>query len=255
MSNPNQTVAITIDHAAGGRLSSLVVHGHELLVGRVDDPLNWGWYPMVPFAGRVRSGLLRFEDTSTQLPPYIGGHAIHGYGFVSPWDVVGENEIRFDFDDPWPWRGSATQVFTLTDQSLTISMRVDAIDRQPVQVGWHPWFRRDIGNGCAAELDFAPDFKFERDETGLPSGERVDPGRGPWDDCFGDLASNPVLRWGDLSLELSSTATEWTVYDEPAHALCVEPQTGPPNQVNDAPHILDGGESMTELFTLTWSRS
>lgn len=253
LSSPGNTASLSVACADGGRVSSLVVHGHELLVERASDPLAWGMYPMVPFAGRVRDGLITFAGQSVQLPVTMGAHAIHGYGFVTPWEVVGDGEIRFDFREPWPWRGSATQHFELTDGSLTITMGVDAIDRQPVQVGWHPWFRRDIGTGHTASLDFDPAAMFARDAVGMPSSERIAPTPGPWDDCFTNLASDPRLSWGDISIELSSSADCWTVYDEPAHAMCVEPQTGPPNQVNDDPHIVEAGEAFSATFTIHWT--
>ena len=216
---------------------------------------------MVPFAGRVRNGqinqLLPTQRLPTLLPPTAGPHATHGYGYASPWEIVGDQasnqrcELRFDFAEPWPWRGSATQRFALTNKSLTITMHIHATDEQPMQLGWHPWFQRDIGNGHSAELDFSPTAMFERDPSGIPTGRRITPPDGPWDDCFTGLETNPVIRWGDLHLELSATATEWTVYDEPEHTLCVEPQTGPPNQINDAPRMIKAGQSMIENFTLT----
>ncbi len=249
--SPNRSISMVVDHVYGGRISSLSIHGHELVVGKTEDPLNWGLYPMVPFAGRVRNGVVNFAGTTTQLPTTAGDHAIHGYGFTSSWDIVAEDEIRFEFASPWSWSGSVTQRFAVTDDAIILTMQIDAVDRQPVQMGWHPWFLRDIGNGHTAELDFTPAVMFERDPAGLPSGNQIAPTPGPWDDCFGELASNPTLRWGDLTLELSSTAAEWTVYDEPAHAICVEPQTGPPNQINDDPQILEPGESTIETFTLT----
>src|SRR3546814_12447429 len=53
-------VTAAVDRAHGGRLASLVVGGMELLVQRPStapiDPLSWGCFPMVPFAGRLRGG-------------------------------------------------------------------------------------------------------------------------------------------------------------------------------------------------------
>ena len=46
-------LAVTVAPGQGARLASLVVAGHERLVTRGDDPLGWGAYPMVPFAGRL----------------------------------------------------------------------------------------------------------------------------------------------------------------------------------------------------------
>ena len=45
---------IEIDLDAGCRLASFAVGGRELLVARVPSAIDWGGYPMAPYAGRVR---------------------------------------------------------------------------------------------------------------------------------------------------------------------------------------------------------
>jgi len=47
-------VAVAVDPARGGRVASLRVAGHELLVGEPEagDPKLWGCYPMVVEPGR-----------------------------------------------------------------------------------------------------------------------------------------------------------------------------------------------------------
>jgi len=42
--------------------------GAELLVTAAEDTLGWGLYPMVPFAGRVRDGVLMFRGLQYELP-------------------------------------------------------------------------------------------------------------------------------------------------------------------------------------------
>lgn len=236
----------------GGRLASLRIDGHELLVQDNGDPVAWGCYPMVPFAGRIRRGVLDFDGERYTLPTNDGAHAMHGYGFVEPWHDLGDAEIRLELREPWPFAATVTQRFALSDSRLTLSMTIDAKERQPLSVGWHPWFRRDIGNGSDAELQFAPSVMYRRDEDGLPSGELVTPPPGPWDDCFTDVEGSPTLRWGTLELVLSSSADHWVVYDELSHALCVEPQTGPPNASNDDPWVLEPGERHLMEFTIGW---
>ena len=39
------TATIELD---GGRLASLAVQGHELLVGRAEKATRWGSFPMIP---------------------------------------------------------------------------------------------------------------------------------------------------------------------------------------------------------------
>ncbi len=251
--SPNGRVQALVDPQEGGRVASLQIDGRELLVPRDDGPMRWGCYPMVPFAGRIRHGVVDFEGTRAILPTFDGAHAIHGFGFTSPWKQVGDREIQFDVDQPWPFRGTATQTFSLDDARLTLSMQFTALDRQPVSLGFHPWFNRRLAGAPAVELQFEAGAMYERDDEGLPSGRLTDPPAGPWDDCFIDVSAGPTLTWGDLEVELSSTTTHWVVYSEPDHAVCVEPQTGPPNDVNDNPTILDPGETLAVTFTLEWS--
>ena len=93
---------------------------------------------------------------------------------------------------------------------------------------------------------------YERGDDGIPTGRLVDVPDGPWDDCFTGLAHDPELRWGDLVVRLASSADHWVVYDQPQHAICVEPQTGPPNALNADPTIIDAGETLTTFFTIAW---
>lgn len=250
--SPSENASLSVDCVNGGRLSSLIVDGNELLVVGAASPLDWGLYPMVPFAGRVRDSLVLFNGQAAQLPANNGPHAIHGYGFIRPWTVVDERSIEFEFGKPWPWKGRASQQFELTNTSLTCMLRVEADDRQPMQIGWHPWFRRNIGNGHDVQLNFAPDEMYRRGPDGIPTGERVAPTEGPWDDCFDGVREDPVVWWGDVALTLSSTLDQWTVFNEHPDGICVEPQLGPPNAVNDDPTVLDAGASMEASFTIAW---
>ena len=249
----SDTARATIDLERGGRLASLEIRGTEVLVGEADDPLQWGCYPMVPFAGRIDGGEFDFDGVHHRLPPNLGRHAIHGYGFDSPWTRVGSDTFEWEFTHPWPFRGRARQRFTLEPRSLHLEMTVDADDRQPVTVGWHPWFRRRVGTDDA-ELTFAASSVYELSD-GIPTGELVAPGAGPSDDCFIDVTRGPRLRWGGLAIDLRSTADHWVVYDRPDHALCIEPQSGPPDHVNSNPRVIEAGASTRLDFTIDWSSS
>lgn len=250
--NSTGSLQISVDPPHGGRVSSILFSGQELLVPRRDDPIEWGCFPMVPFAGRVRRGVLDFEGSIATLPQNLGLHAIHGFGFTSPWVRVSDDSIRYEFGEPWPFSGAATQTFVVEDNTVHMSMTVEARERQPVSLGWHPWFRRDIGVGSMAELSFDANVMYERDDDGMPSSRRSAPSPRPWDDCFTQVTQGPKLRWGSLEVDLTSSADHWVVYDEQPHALCVEPQTGPPNEVNDKPQVLDRDDSLTIDFALVF---
>lgn len=260
----------------GARLASLVVGGHELLVGPEVDELRWGCYPMVPWAGRIRDGRFRFGGEEHQLPRNLPPHAIHGTGFTSAWQDR-NGVMTLDLDDPWPFPATVEQRAVLTPDRLSMELRLLADDQAtPAMLGWHPWFRRTIG-GVDAELTFDAGAMFEVDSTLIPSGRCGAPTPPPWDNTFTDVTAGPVISWpGVLRLELRSSCRFWTVYTEPEHALCVEPQTEAPDVFNRLPPavgegpiddaaldesaddqsvIVWPGESMVATFTIAWSRT
>lgn len=243
----------TVDPDSGGRLASLVIGGHGVLVGPEVDGMRWGCYPMVPFAGRIRHGEFVFAGRTHHLPVNLAPHAIHGYGYTSRWHVVDAVTIELAFDHPWPFAGHVRQRFDLHEDSFTVTMSATAGEPQPLMLGWHPWFRRDIGVGAPAELSFLPAQMYELDDEAIPTGKLVKPPPGPWDDCFTGLASDPTLRWGSaLELSLSSTANHWVVYDEPDHAICVEPQSDAPDAINRNSPTVTAGQTLEIAFTIAW---
>ena len=77
------------------------------------------------------------------------------------------------------------------------------------------------------------------------------PPPGPWDDCF--LNDAPVvLHRGGQRVTLTSDCTHWVVYDMPAHATCVEPQSGPPDAFNLEPRSLAPGQTLERWFAIEW---
>ena len=60
----NDSVRVEIDLAQGGRISSLCIDEMELIVGSAEDTLDWGCYPMAPWA-RVIFNLIRRPNPSS----------------------------------------------------------------------------------------------------------------------------------------------------------------------------------------------
>ncbi len=90
---------------------------------------------------------------------------------------------------------------------------------------------------------------YRRDDDHITLGELVDVPPGPWDDCF--VNHEPIAMMIDgIEVTLRSDCTHWVVYDEPAHATCVEPQTGPPDAFNIAPRILQRFGSAAAWYRL-----
>lgn len=245
-----------MDLQHGGRLASLVVDGVSLLVDRQADPLEWGCYLMAPYAGRVRHGRFGFEGREYVLPRNRPPHAQHGTVHDRPWEAVGDGRLVAQLGPDWPWRGEVEQRVRLTDQGLTLEATVRSADApMPASLGWHPWFRRDVGRDALLELDVRPLEALVVDHEQIPTGERTAPPPQPWDDCFTGMPTPPRLRWpGALDLEITSSATWWVVYSHPAHAVCVEPQTAPPNALatGDAA-IVTPDAPLSAWMHLSWS--
>ena len=78
-----------LDPAAGGRIARLRVDGLDLILTEGFGPLAWGCYPMVPWAGRLRDGTLRWRGGEWHFPTDLTPpHAIHGTLLERPWSVV-----------------------------------------------------------------------------------------------------------------------------------------------------------------------
>lgn len=227
---------VAIDHDRGGRLSSLVVAGHELLVSDTDGlpgSFGWGSFPMAPYAGRIRRGRFRHDGRDVDLPLDLPPHAIHGTTHDRAWQRTGPGRLRAPLGEAWPWPGEVRQEVVLEARSLTLRLTV-ASDHgsMPATAGWHPWFRRRIG-GADVEIDLRAQGMWRRDADGIPDGTIVDVPPGPWDDCFRRPEWPVRLRWpGILVLAIDADVDHVVVYDEQPHAVCVEPQSAPPDAHN-----------------------
>jgi aldose 1-epimerase len=240
----------------GGRVGGLRVGGVELL--RQGD--RFGCFPMVPWCGRIRDGKFRDGAVVHQMPLNAPPHAIHGTVRDGAWRIARRSDdeavLTYDLVDPWPYPGRVTQVFALTEDALTLTMSVETYDSSfPAQIGWHPWFNRTL-NGAAVQLDFAPAWQLERGDDHLPTGSRVEPEPGPWDDCFQMPGGVDVtLTWpGQFEVKVTSPEEWVVVYDEQDAAVCVEPQTGPPNGLNTLPRLVTPLEPLEATTTWSWRR-
>ena len=260
---------VTVLPADGCRVGSLRVGGTELLRTERDgaaqpgDVFGHGSFAMVPWAGRVDRGRWRNGQVSHELPIDMPPHAIHGTGVRAAWSpaagpTADSAAFYYDLAAPWPYAGRVTQLFELTPDSLRTTLSVEtAADSFPAQVGWHPWFRKQLRpDGATARLDFDPAWQEERGPDYLPTGRRIDPLPGPRDDCFGlpDGVSATLVWEGELSLEITADVDWLVVYDEQHDAICVEPQSGPPNGLNTAPRLVTAIDPLEASTTWSWRR-
>src|SRR5690606_1452685 len=130
--------ALSVDIApqAGGRIAQIRVDGVEQLVGYGEHDsqaaIAWGSYPMVPWCGRIRNGRFRFDGQEYQLPRNLGNHAIHGLGFIMPWQVLEQGQahvvlgLELPADARWPFGGHARQRIELRGRSLLQELELAA---------------------------------------------------------------------------------------------------------------------------------
>lgn len=250
---------LEIDPERGGRIASLSIGGLEVLITSGESALHWGCYSMAPWAGRIRNGRFNYEGLEYQLPLRMPPHAIHGTVLDRPVEIESSDKascrLRVDLGPDWPWPGYVEQSFSLSPAGLHSRLGVHAEDRAfPASIGWHPWLRRRLARGGPAELDFEANVMYERDAFQIPTGALRAPSPGPRDDCFTQVVRGPKLRWpGALEITLRSTLDHWVVFDEPEDAICVEPQSAPPDALNLQPYIVSPGHPLVGDFWLEWT--
>jgi aldose 1-epimerase len=187
---------------------------------------------------------------------------MHGTVFDRRWLIeqadVGYVRLRRDLQPGWPFAGWVVHEVALTVQRLELRLEVHtAAVTFPATIGWHPWFRRRIEVGGSLEVDLRAKRWYPRGVDGLPLGYiEAPPTQGPWDDCFTALTWPATLTWpGALELAMTSTCDHAVLYDQPRHAICLEPQTGPPDALNhlERATLVRTGKPLVAEMSLSWS--
>ena len=250
--------AASIDPSSGGRVASLRIDGTEVVVGPEGpgstrrEALHWGIYPMVPFAGRIRGGRFRFRGREHSLDRRAGSHAMHGTVDEAHWTVTESSDAGVSMEcalgPTWPFDGRVRHAIALDGSRLRMELELTAHDAMPAQVGWHPWFARP----AAVRAEFGA--WLPRDADGLPTAPTsagLPDLAGTVDDCFCD-ASVVQVEANLVALVLASDCSHWVVYTGADHGICVEPQSGPPNETENAPLVLEPGETLSRWFEIRW---
>lgn len=234
----------------GARMTSLQAFGYEVL--RQWEPqrraFQYGCFPMVPWVGRLGKATLNVGEQSYTLPANKPPHALHGMACYSCWKVMEQTadtlKLAMPLGSPWPWQGEVLQTLALEEDALILRLEIrTAAETFPASAGWHPWFAKRLTPHCEEEelqVLFQPDWQEEPGDDELPTGNRIPPREGPWDDCFGFTSGlNVRLKWpGKLSILMTSAAQSLVVFDKQPDATCVNPLTQAPDAINRTPQLV-----------------
>jgi len=234
----------------GARITSLQAFGFEVL--RKWEPqrraFQYGCFPMVPWAGRLGYATLKVGEKQYDLPANKPPHALHGMACYSSWEIIEHKKdkltLRMPLGAPWPWQGEVLQTLALEDNALILRLEIRSMSETfPASAGWHPWFVKHLDAQHEDEelrVSFNADWQEEAGSNELPTGNKVSPQLGPWDDCFGFNADLHVrLQWpGKLSMVMTSAAQSLVVFDKQPDATCVNPLTQAPNAINVTPQFV-----------------
>ncbi len=228
-------ISIAIDLDQGARLASVQWRDMQFAVPFRGHDLNWGWFSMVPFAGRIKDGIIKdSKGNKHQLPNnFDPPHALIGYGAQSSWEDIGGGRQFLEL--PSPFNGATvTQSYAILDNAIRWSLEYEANGCDlPVTLGFHPWFAREIGKGDSAELLFASKKMFKKGDDYLPTGEIITPTQPPWDDTFMEIKGVPEIIWPRAArLTMECDTPYWMVYSQDEDGICIEPVTAPPDAQN-----------------------
>lgn len=243
---PSGDAVVVVDPEGGGRITRIAVGGADLLTAA-------GLFLMAPWAGRTGDGRFTHAGTEHRLPIDMPPHAIHGTVRGIAWTVEGatgdEATLAAPLGPVWPWTGRCVHQIALQDDHVELRATVESAREEfPAALGWHPWFVKPTA------VRFHADSMLERGDDGLPTGRRVapvPPGDRPLDDCFEGVRW-PV-RVDDLRVEADG-CDHVVVYDEQAGTTCVEPQTAPPDALNQGgATLVRPGRPLRATMRIRWA--
>lgn len=142
-----------------------------------------GCFPLVPYSGRIADGVLFWRKREYRLPIGLLGdaHALHGTGWVSPWEACGITRSAAEFvhacsGADWPFPFEAVLRFEVAERALRVVMGIANLgdEDMPVGLGLHPIYS---GRGLRLRANAATVWNI--DDRKLFAGRAaVEP---PWD--------------------------------------------------------------------------
>lgn len=273
----NQNLRCVIRPDLGGSIQSLTWNGvHVLRVPPVviHGVRDTGSFPLVPFSNRVARAQLQWNGTDHPL--VVMGtteeHAMHGVAWQRPWQLLDSSDdfammsYEHKADSAWPFAFDVSQVFKLSDStlSMTLSITNQAQSPAPVGLGWHPYFAKRAG----ARINFAAESRWEMSADKLPTSLQAASGLAvactdlEVDHCFEGWSGNAELRDELIRTRIESNLSRLVVYTKPSiDCIAIEPVSHANNAINlggqDAAaleklgvHVLASGETFSAQMSI-----
>jgi aldose 1-epimerase len=231
----------------------------------LQGPRQSGCFALAPYSNRLGYKRFRWQGREyTTAANFDDGypHSVHGSAWTQPWHVMQSDarsaELMFTqlSDERWPFTFDLTQRFELSDDALTMHLKLTNIDArtQPVGLGWHPYFpkrsRSRINIECNGRWESDPTTHLPTRRVAQTSidGEvrHLD-----FDHCFEGWRGVARVRDEALSLSLTSSLPYLVVYTPPARDyFCVEPVSHVSNAIHMADPAAHGLVSLAAAETM-----
>ncbi|MBI1365444.1 MAG: aldose 1-epimerase [Alphaproteobacteria bacterium] len=143
----------------GGAVARLTWRGRDVLRPTRADAIHSfesASFVLAPYANRIANGSFKFRGKEVRLESNFKPHPhpLHGQAWLAAWSVAqrAKNKARIVFlhdrPDEWPWKYSATQSLTLSEDGLRIDLGVTNLSKEamPASYGFHPYFPRLSGS-------------------------------------------------------------------------------------------------------------
>lgn len=264
----NDTWTLRLAPQWGGRIAELSVAGMDLLIplrSNTFDPMAWpkaGAYPLMPYSNRLRNARLRVATRTYELPahPAAHPHTLHGVGHTQAWQVAHCTRCQVTLTctytgEHWPWPIQMEQSYELSEEQLTMRLRVHNAGRDPMPagLGLHPYFKRHPGMRVC--LKARRDWQLDADYLSTGVARTVNAPLVLESDHNTHTVAHYLSEWdrhlqidyvhGQLALQASEVLTHFVVFSpQSASYLCLEPVS----------HLADAFNSPAEAWPQTGTR-
>ena len=230
---------LVIDPLLGGQVLECHIGKYQIIAPKTDNPLVGGWYLMAPWAGRIENNEIVYKGNNYPQSINFQSWAIHGTVAFEKGKVLNHQadsvEIIHESNNNFPVKAIINQKWFVANKFIRCSASIEVDQEFPVQLGWHPWFKRDLGNGKKAKYAIEAISQYIRTKDFVTLNETKEIGIPPFDDAFDVPSGKGFIQWPDaLRLDFQFDHKTFVIYDEPEDSFCIEPQTGPPNSTNHA---------------------